>query len=317
MVFGRKKRSKSKSGKSAAKRDLVECSPHRITGGGFFQGLSVGHIEHESHIERYALSTLLLCHDVYRIESQVGKEPYSLDGQQKHHIPDFVADTFVEGLRLEVKALAQLARPETLRKYSAVAKGYLTRGVPFALLVDAQLEEAPRFRSVKLLARYVTSQIPDQVAEKARIALASGAKSIGEIKACAGLQLVDIWTLIAQRHLCFDWDKPLHAEESPVSLPGQPYEGLKLENILRSTRFGGFLAELALGRQPTDKQLLADASTWRQHDRPIGPWNFVGGFQRAPLLRDIGDAERILREADGRRDFGSGQSAWPTRSTKR
>lgn len=298
MGFGGKKRSKSESNKSPAKRNLVECSPHRITGGGFFQGLSVGHIEHESHIERYALSTLLLCHDVYRIESQVGKEPYSLDGQQKHHIPDFVADTFVEGLRIEVKALAQLVRPEALGMYTAVARGYLTRDVPFAFLVDAQLEETPRFRAVKLLARYVTSQISEQVAEKARIALASGAKSIGEIKACAGLQLVDIWTLIAQRQLCIDWDKPLHAEESLVSLPGQPYEGLKLENILRSTRFGGFLAELALGRQPTDKQLLADAAAWRQRDRPIGPFNFVGGFQGTSILRGLGDAERILREAD-------------------
>lgn len=298
MGFGGKKRSKSESNKSPAKRNLVECSPHRITGGGFFQGLSVGHIEHESHIERYALSTLLLCHDVYRIESQVGKEPYSLDGQQKRHIPDFVVDTFVGGLRLEIKALAQLARPEELGKYSAVAKGYLTRGVPFAFLVDAQLEDAPRFQSMKLLARYVTSQTPDHVVEKARIVLASGEKSVGDIKACTGLQLVDIWSLIAQRHLCFDWDKPLHAEDSLVSLPGQPYEGLKLENILRSTRFGGFLAELALGRQPTDKQLLADAAAWRQRDRPVGPFNFVGGFPGAPSLRDLGDAERILREAD-------------------
>lgn len=317
MGLGRKNRSKSKSKKSTQKRNLVECSPHRITGGGLFPGLSVGHIEHESHIERYALSTLILCHDVYRIESQFGNEPYFLDGQQKHHIPDFVVDTFVEGLRLEVKALAQLVRPESLSKYSSVAKGYLARGVPLAFLVDAQLEEAPRFQAVKLLARYVTSQIPEQVAEKVRATLASGAKSVGEIKACAGVKLVDIWTLIAQRHLSFDWDKPLHAEVSLVSLPGQPYEGLKLENILRSTRFGGFLAELALGRQPTDKQLLADASTWRQHDRPIGPWNFVGGFQRAQPLRDIGDAAQILREADGRRDFGSSQSAWPTRPIKR
>lgn len=293
-------------GPSSPVRVLVECSPHRITGGGNFGDLTDADVEHESYHESDALVTIPLCHDVSSFKSQASKEPYGTDEEPQHHIPDFTVNCFVEGLRIEVKALASLVHDDSLTKYAAIGKGYLNRNVPFALLVDAQLQEVPRFDSVKLLARYVTSTVPPDVLERATNALRNGPLSIPELKEAASLNLVDVWTLIARRHVTFDWALPLDPDKTRVSLPNQPFAGLKLEDILNSTRFSPFLAELALGRRPADKQLLADAATWRQSCRPLTPWQFVGGFGKAEPLRDLREEECIPRGARRRRDYAPG-----------
>jgi hypothetical protein len=300
-----KKKSKSSKKRQPA-RVLIECSPHRTTGGTFIPGLSVTDIEHESYIERHTVATLLLCHDVRSIASQGEKEPYVFDGKSCHHIPDFVVDTFCDALRIEVKAVAWLLHDKSLDKYVAVAKGYAERGVPFAFLVDAQLEVAPRFDSVKLLARYASSKVPDAVLATASAALLGGPMTIRDLIAQTSLQLVDILTMVARRHLCFDWSKPLHTENTAVSLPNQPFQGLRLEDILVSTRFGRVLAELALGRRPTDQRVMADAATWRQPDRQVGPFCFVGGFKAGAPLRDLGKGESIPRTPRGKRDYAPG-----------
>jgi len=308
MAAKRNFRSKSKQSTNKRARRLVECSPHRTTGGGFFPGLTDDDVEHESYNERYALSTLVLCHDVTSIASQASREPSSNDDDSRHHIPDFTVDAFVPGLRIEVKALASLVHEGSIEKYLSVAKSYLSRGIPFAFIVDAQLEEAPRFDSVKLLVRYATSGVPEAVLARATECLSDGPLSIDELTARASLELVDVLTLIARRHLCFDWAIPLHPKTTVVSLPGQPFGGLRLEDILRSTRFGRLLEDMAVGRRPTDKYVLADAATWRQHHRPLGPWSFVGGFQDTSPLRDLGEEECIPRAIKRKRDRAPGLS---------
>lgn len=309
-----KQKSRSKPRKSSKKpvRVLVECSPHRTTGGGNVAGLMEIDAEHESYPERHSLAALVLCRNVRSIASQASEEPYIFGDKLHHHIPDFTVDSFAPGLRIEVKALASLVHKESLEKCLAIALGYLERGIPFAFLVDAQLEEQPRFDSIKLLFRYASSKVPETVLARALAALAGGPLSIRDIKARASLELVDVWTLIARRHLCFDWTIPLHPDTTVVSLPDRPFGGLKLEDILCSTRFGGLLAELALGRRPTDQRLLADAASWRQHGRPLGPWSFVGGFQDAEPFRDLGEEEFIPRSARRRRNHAPGFGAVKT-----
>jgi hypothetical protein len=66
------------------------------------------------------------------------------------------------------------------------------------------------------------------------------------------------------------------------------------------------LAELALGRRPTDQQLMADAATWRQHYRPPTAWQCVGGFADAEPLRDLDDADSVPRSIGRRRDYAPG-----------
>ncbi len=298
-------------------RNLVKSAPHRTVGGGRFPGLSPTDLTHESHNERHALLTLALCHDVTAIASQAGEEPYELNGRQRHHTPDFVVDAFVPGLRIEVKSITSLARPEAIEKYRAVAQGYRKRGIPFAFLVDAQLEEQPRFRTVKLLCRYVTSEIPQGVTEQAEIALQDGALPIAELMSRSKLQLVDVLTLIAKRRLCFDWLLPFDSKNTVVCLPGQPFGGLLLESILCASRFSDFLAQLALGRPPTDQRLLADAKTWRQLRRPLGPWQFVGGLDDEKDFLDRGSDQSFPIAPERRRDFAPGQGSFPARRADR
>lgn len=277
-------------------RTLVEVSPYRTTGGASIDGLTPYAAEHESYNERHAIATFALCHDVSAFASQSSEEQYiDQSGKLRRYIPDFDVTAWVPRLIVEVKALDSLVRDDAIDKYQAIANNYRNQKQPFAFLVDAQIEEAPRFGSVKLLFRYVTSPLPEGVQRKAKGALTSGPMTISALCNAAKLQLVDIYTLIAKKHLCIDWSAPL-SSDALVSLPGQPFEGLRLEHILRSTRYGRLLADLALGRRPTDQQLLASASAWRRCRRPDGPFSCVGGFSRAAPLRDLGEEESRPRK---------------------
>lgn len=297
-------------------RNLVECSPHRITGGLFVDGLMEFDAEYESSIESPALDFLLLCHDVRKIASQASKEPYCLNGRLRHHVPDFTVNAHVDGLRLEVKALSNLLGSEaTMEKYLSVARGYRERGVPFAFLVDAQLAESPLAASMSLLSRYVLSPVPAERVGRVLVALRRGELRVPALMAEAKVNLVDVWSLIARRQICFNAPERLNPHTSIVSLPGQPYEGMRLESILCSTRFGGLLAEMAMGRRPTNKSLLADAASWRLSNIPVNPSGFVGGFKRAKPLRPLTESEQVFRVPGRRRDFTSGiDLGWPYES---
>lgn len=287
--------------------NLVDCTPHRSAGGGFFPGLTEIDAEYESGHEANALKTLVLCHDVQKIASQPAEEPYLNEGKVHHTTPDFIVDAFVPGLRIEVKALRTLARSErALGVYAAIGRAYLERGEAYALLVDAQLEEEPRFHNVKLLHRYVTSQVPRETLSRVLAALRDGPLSISVLVERAALHLNDVGALIARRHICFDWGTTINWETTLVSLPDQPYGGLKLEHVLRSTRYGPFLDALAMGRQPADRRILADASAWRRHDYPIGPWSVVGGYEYRPPIRSLRPEELSPRSNKRRRNYAPG-----------
>lgn len=289
-------------------RTLIKSSPHRTTGGVLVEGLTVGHSEYESRNEANALNTMLLCHDVQKIASQPLKEAYLLDGVERFYTPDFIVDTFEAGLRLEVKSIGYLVRSESdWEKYLAIASSYWNQGIAFAFLVDAQLEIQPRRGNVSLLVRYVTSKLPDGVAERASDALANGPMSVEALIQASGLALVDVLTLIAKRVLCIDWNIAFNRESSWVSLPGEPYEGLKLEHILRSSRYGDFLAQMALGRRTADRRILAGAQTWRRRGYNPQPWSMVGGYVERPPMRALGESERLPRDFGRRKDFAPGQ----------
>lgn len=285
----------------------MNSSPHMTTGGAYVEGLTDGDAEYESRNEANAINTLLLCSDVKKITSQPITEPYLLNGKQWFYTPDFIVDSHKEALRLEVKSIAYLAITENeWEKYVAIASSYREREVPFAFLVDAQLEQQPRFGNVNLFARYVTSKVPVDVADRAIKALSAGPVSVDQLLKTAELALVDILTLVAKRVLSIDWEKAFNCETSTISLLGQPHEGLKLENILRSSRYGDFLAELALGRRTPDKHILADAKDWRRRYDTAEPWSVVGGFIARDPMRHLGEEERLPRDFGRRKRFAPG-----------
>lgn len=307
------KKSKKRSGaKLGPKRVLVECSPHRTTGGRFIEELTPFPIEHESHNERHALWLLPLCHDVLKIFTQASKEPYlNADGVLSEHTPDITVETPAGSITLEVKSLSWLVKEKELNKYLLIARGYLKQKKHFAFLVDAQLEQKPMVQSVNLLRRYVHCRVDQLSYDEVTQHLRSGPLPIQELITKASVQLVDVLVLIALKVICFDWSRPLDGNAF-VSLPDQPYEGLKLENILRSTRYGHLLAELALGRRPTDQSIMADAAHWRQCRQPSGPFQFVGGFATETPLRDLGKTDLRTGAAWSRRDFAPGIQALKT-----
>lgn len=281
--------------KSRQESSLVEITPHRTSGGCLVPGLTEGHAEYESRHEFHALITLLLCHDVSKIVSQPSRETYLHEGKVRYYTPDFSVETFVSGLRIEIKALQYLVRSDDLDKYAAIAKSLRNSGIPFTILTDAQLDIEPRFSNVKLLVRYVTSEVPIAIVQEASQALESGPLTVSELLERTSLGLVDVWTLISRRHLCFDWMQALNSATTLVSLPGQPFGGLKLEDVIGSSRYGGLLAELALGRRPTDKRMLADAAAWRRTPHIFNPWATVGGLQVGKALRPREPDEPISR----------------------
>ncbi len=294
-------------------RNLVECSPHRTTGGGFFEGLTVLDAEYESRNEANALNTLVLCSDVRRISTQPLTESYYLDGKERRYTPDIIVDTFESELRLEIKSIAYLVITEAdWKKYLAIAEAYRKRGVPFAFLVDAQLEEQPRFGNVKLISRYVTCKADPETRNRVLETLARGPLSVKELKASAGVELLDILTLIANRWISIDWQIEFNRDSSLVSLPGVPYEGLKLADILRSTRYGDFLAALAMGRRSPDKFVLEDSKTWRRNDYRFDVWAAVGGFVKQSPIRHLEEQESLPRDIKRRRNFAPGQLNRPS-----
>lgn len=291
-----------------APRSLVDATPYRTTGGGSFPGLTHKDIEYESTNELNSIRTLALCHDVYQITSQPEKESYILDGIQRQYTPDLLVETFVPQLRLEVKSIGTLARDAVaVNKYLAIANTYRARGQPFALLTDVQLEERPRFGNVLLMSRYLAGAVPKHSQVAACQALHDGPMLAKHLMDVATLKLVDVLSLIAQRKVCFDWNKSWNPDSSMVSLPGQPYEGLRLENILRSTRYGDILEGLALGRRPTNKQLLEDAKTWRRNDCLAKPWSIVGECNFGKAMRALSPKEQLPRNPEIRRNFTIGQ----------
>lgn len=292
-------------------RALVECVPYRTTGGAFIPNITECHAEHESPNERLAVAHFALCHDVTALASQPEREMYcGEDGELHGYTPDFSLSIGATRIILEVKALAYLVSESSLRKYAAIARHYVAEHQPFAFLVDAQLEELPRSASVRLLFRYATCAAPACALEQAAAALENGAVRISELCRHAGVQLVDVYTLIATKRLCIDWGLPVSAD-AMVSLPDQPYGGLKLEHILHSTRFGGFLEELAVGRRPTDQQVLADAQTWRQSRHAPTPYSFVGGFPKRTVLGGISESDGLPRAPHRRRDYAPGRRVEP------
>lgn len=280
------RKTKKKSGGPA--RNLIECSPFRNTGGGQVPGKTSGEVQHESSIEKGVIALLALCRDVCHIASQPEELTYAINDEVHRYIPDFkIKTTFIDGdLYLEAKSIYHLVRPDSLAKYSAIARDLRKRGTPLVFLVDAQLEEKPLADWVGLLARYTTGDLRRAEADCLRAALAAGPLRVKQLLD-AGHALVDIWTMVAKHQLSIDWQRGFYPFEAHVSLPNSPYQEFLLEDILHSSRFGGFLGELALGRGTPDQRIVALAQTWRQRRRPYGIDGNIGGdLDTTPLHPD-------------------------------
>lgn len=286
-------------------RTLHKTSPHRTVGGYFVEALTPYVAEYESYNEKNAINTLLLCHDVTEIRSQPKKFNYiKKDGKSGSHTSDFEVITESGPIFLEVKAIENLLEKSSLEKYSYIARHYLMCNQRLAFLTNVQLEERPRFDSVLLLRRYVNSEINHDALVIAQQMLLSGPLTINAILDGSPVTLLDIYTLIARKFLCFNMITPL-GRDTQVSMPNQPFKGLSIESILRSTRYGDLLEKLAMGRLPSDQSIVAAAKNWRQLNNNSTIWGMVGGFTEFAPIRSVSEIG-FLRGAKYRRAYAPG-----------
>lgn len=294
-------------------RNLVECVPYRTTGGGQIPGLTTEDVQYESPNEKRAIAILALCHDVKHIESQPEQLIYQLDSETRRYTADFKikADFWDGDIYIEAKSIRFLVQPDEVRKYRAIAANLKHRGTPLFFLVDEQMEVRPLADWVGLLYRYTAGDLRKVAIEQILDALKPGPVSVKQLIS-DGHALVDIWTMLARRNACVDYEQPFDPLNALVSLPNQPFKGLSLENILGSGRFRGFLGELALGGRATNKYIMASAETWRQLRRPYGCLSNIGGAVNEPPLHPVGSEEltAVITRHSGNQ--AAGLSATPT-----
>lgn len=287
-------------------RLLHKSAPHRTVGGILIKELTAYPAEYESNIEQRAILALALCHDVLEIRSQPKKFHYvKVDGKNGFHIPDFQVVTEQSSYFIEVKAIANLVEKKNIEKYTRIAQQYAKQNESLVFLVDAQIEDRPRFAAIKLLSRYLTSTPANEVIDKALQTLSFGPLTINQLMSQSSLELREIYTLIAKRYLSFDWNNSHLSPSTVVSLPNQPFRGLHLDNLLRSSRYSHLLEELAMGREPSDQPLMAVAKNWRQLNNTSTVWGVVGGFVPQTPIRAVQEAG-FPRASQLRRNYAPG-----------
>lgn len=317
--MARKKRKVKKPDPNGPARKLIEVASHRTTGGIFLEGITPYAAEHESYVGRYALATLALCHDVLEMKTEPFVQEYQdAQGKKRRYTPDIFIRTPSSEIIIEMKPLAYLFTSSALKKYQEIAAHFALIQKRFAFLVDAQVEDGARFGNVKILFRYAHSHMPEDALQKIKLWRNDRAIPIKQLMELLKIQLVEVYTAIAQKHLCINWSEPV-SEDSLVSHPNQPIERLSIEQVLSASRYGPALEQLAMGITPTDKRVLAAGKTWRSKKIELNAFSSTGGFQREKALRDLTQDELRVGTIWSRRDRAPGKAinqAIPTNKEK-
>lgn len=282
----KKQRAKAKKKPTAGKgpaRVIIEKFPDRIVGAIHCPGLTYYPAEWESHLEMKLIMVLLMCHDVSSIKAQHEEFTYQLNDKAHRCFPDATITISGEDILVEVKSLKYLLKAKELEKILAIASALREQHRPYTIISDDQLHPIWTDNAF-FLTRSLRWPLIPEVSLHLRAALADGPRKIGELLAgslsiaCLG----DIHAHIAQRQLCMDWDQPL-TRQSMVSLPDQPYRGITYAALRDSGRFAHLLAEVALGRRPSDQRLVEVASALQRPKKGPSPLGFIGGFSPAEL----------------------------------
>lgn len=264
---------------------VIDQCPHRITGALEFPGVTIYPAQFETAGEERFLGLLPLCSDVSEVAAQSEKIAYKLDDAERHYTPDVrlrLTITAASYIYVEEKGLAYIVRPDNLKKYLAIAQTLLSQGHQLHFITNDQLKVV-WCDNAHLLFRYLGRQVPLEFEMRVAEALPQ-AREIGVLLTELGANemLADLYALIAQNKLCIDWDQPLN-RRALVSLPDQPFARMSYERIRTSGRFADLLAEMALGRRPSDQRLRAAARARRWPLSGPSPLGFVGALTAAQL----------------------------------
>lgn len=279
-------------------RVVIEQSPHRMTGAMELPGVTLYPSQFETAGEERLHGVLLLCSDVTEIAAQPQEEAYELDGVTRHYTSDarLRLTTLVDSsyVHVDEKSLAYLVKPDNLTKYLAIARALRSRGDQLNFITHDQLKPV-WCDNAHLLFRYLRNPVSADFEQRLIEALPE-AREIAALLAelNASDKLAELYGLVAQKKLCINWDVPLNRRAS-VSLPDQPFARMTYERIRTSGRFADLLAEMALGRRPSDQRLRAAARAWRWPLSGPSPLGFVGALTPAQL----GHLKRAMSAAAG------------------
>lgn len=243
----------------------------------------------ESPYERRLIYLFLMCEDITTIETQPTEWVYQVDGDTRRHYPDARLLTTSGERYLEVKPLKRLIKPGILEKYLLIAQSFIAAQKHYVILSDDQINSR-WYENAFLLSRYRTRTVSEALTRTVLDACASAPVTIAQIlERATETSVADIYALLAKRTLAFDWEQPL-SRQSLVSLPTQPFRGMTYERIRSSGRFADLLAEVALGRRPSDQRLLAAK---RARRRPLAP-SSATGFVGVLSAQQLGGLKREL-----------------------
>jgi len=276
------KRKKKKSSRKQPARIIITRSPHQMVGAIHQPGIMPYPAEWESHNERKLYCLLLLCSDVTSIEAQPRMITYMTDKGERSYTPDMEINVDNRPFLVEVKSLKQLIKPKNLEKYLRIAECLRRQRQNLEFITDDQMPTT-RVRNARLLRRYRRIEVDDAFRNRVLAALPTP-KTVEDVVSSSdhGAELSKLYALIASGHLCIDWDQPLN-RQARVSCPNQPFRRLNYEAIRTAGRFADLVAEMALGRRPSDQRLLAASLA---HRRPLSandPFGFVAGLTPAQL----------------------------------
>jgi len=245
-------------------RDLVREVPYRGVGG-IASPEGAMFLQWESYLEKLAINTLLLCHDVQSISTQQTFRLEDGSGKEIKYTPDIQILHKGRWILIEVKPLIRLLDPDTRLKLANRSALLSKHGYALHFLTDDHLNQKPQSDNVQLLARYKNHPIPSH---KLRRIL----ESVGEYTTINSLLdfdrcdqfLSNIYAMIAQKHLWVEINKPISLN-SCISLPGHGNGGLSYEQISTTGRVGSILERLVLeGGQEADRWLAIEKARGKQ-----------------------------------------------------
>lgn len=251
----------------------------------------------ESYLEEQGEMQLALCQDVSFIKTQPRTDKFvDADGIVHKYTPDFSLrlngeENFTSELLIEIKPLFHVVKPKWVHKLSLFGRCYAEDDRPYHVLSDDQLFGTPLARTAKILLSHRHSVAsPDVLARALDSVTEHGPSRIDVLMRRTGLQLVDVYTLLATRQLSFSHEMRL--DKTMVVGNPETMKGLCYEDIRNTGRFSGLLSRLVVGRRPTDRQIAEIAALQRPRRQRADLFSIVGGdLKRAPA-RSLHPSER-------------------------
>jgi len=270
--MARKARARNKTVKPG--RDVLKLVPHKNVGGVSLPGYEED-LRWQSPLERDAIYSLALCHDVTHLTAQRHTFTYrAADDKERKYTPDLVFQHKGRRVLCEVKTLLYLLRNDIREQYATLARIFQKEGDLLHFLTDDQLRQEPLHHNVTRIMSYKNHAVSQELVDTYVNIIGERIIPIADLLRHhdSDSDLANIYAAIMRGHLCIDWHVPLGLN-TPIYIPTLDNRSLTYEQILHSGEYGLVLQRLVLeGGPAADRVLAIQKSKNRQipHYNPLG-----------------------------------------------